>query len=239
MTQEISNVALVEQVLADAAKFEQEMRADSRFTDQYKGQAIQERYAEAKATAKALAERFVAEAAQVVLEAEAQYNAAAVEYAGTIDNQRQSVTHTEAQVLASTAGTYSQVEAKVLQAIQRRDVAMLNSMKDVAIPLLVQRAGQSDLSPLHGDRGALLTLGRTIDEALAELEPASLKNARKALQAAQQAHHNVTDGLATINFRHAMRTGGAGPLAAHAGVFVPDHSGVKIKFNQSAQPWPN
>ena len=236
MTQEISNVALVEQVLADAAKFEQEMRADDRYTDKFKGEAIQQRYAEAKATAKALAERFVAEAAQVVLEAETQFNAAAVEYTSTIDNQRQSVTHTEAQVLAATVGSYSQVEAKVLQAIQRRDVAMLNSMKDVAIPLLVQRASQSDLSPLHNDRGALLTLGRTIDEALTEMEPASLKTARKALQAAQQAHHNVTDGLASINFRHSLRTGGAGPLAAHAGVFVADYGNVRIK--KSEQPWP-
>jgi hypothetical protein len=81
-----------------------------------------------------------------------------------------------------------------------------------------------------------MNLGRTIDSALADMEPEPLKDARRNWQAAQQAHYNIVDGLNTINFRASMRTGGPGPLAAHAGVFVADYSNVRIK--KSEQPWP-
>lgn len=238
MTNEISGVELVAQVLDEAAQFERDMRRDDRFTDKFKQESIQQKHTEAKETARALAERFIADAAQAVTQAEAQYNAAAVEYFGTIDNQRQAVTHTEATVLGQTAKSFAEIENKALTAIQRRDVAMLNSLKDIALPLAIQKAGQSEFSPMHGDRGAMLTLTNTITEALLEMEPDSLKNARRNLQAAQQAHYNLVDGLASVNHRRAMLSGGPGPLAATVGVFQPDLSNVRIKYNQSKQVFP-
>lgn len=235
---QVSGVAAVEAILADAQRFENETRKDTRYTDEYKAKAISMAWDMAKQEAKALAERLVSDAAQVVETATAQFNTLAAEHANSIPTDRLAVSHVESQTIAQTAGSYAEIEAKVTQAIARKDVARLQSLRDIALPLLVKRASDNPLAPLHNDRGSLMNLGRTIDSALADMEPEPLKDARRNWQAAQQAHYDTVDKLRTINDRARYRTGGLGPLGRNE-MFVADYSNVRIKYNQSAQPWPN
>ena len=230
-------VEQVSQILSDAESFDQQMRQDSRFSPEYKAEAIQQRYAESKEQARALAQRLIAESTTALQAAEEQFNGVEAEYANSIDNNRLGVAHVESQTLAATVQSFREIEAKVTQAIARKDVARLQSLRDIALPLIVQRAGDNPLLPLYAERGALVQLGETVIEALAELEPEGLKTARQKAQQAKAVHDSVVDSLKTIDYRHSMRHGGSGLLNVAPSFFVADYSNVKIK-TKSLQAWP-
>lgn len=230
MSDNVDMLGAITSILDNAATREREIAADRRFVQQYKQQAIQEQWNEAKASATYLAKSWLSETHQAAEQAAQALNEAQAKFDASLDYGRLQLASIEMQALGNSARDLPTVAAVVQQAIRTRDYASLRALHRVALPLLKARQATQETGELRRAAGGFDSLASRIEAALSELEPADLRTARQtAVQAAQAAQRAAIE-LGRINWRHSRMRGGAGPLSLDDAPGVADYSSLNRQW---------
>lgn len=211
-------------ILDNAATREREIAADRRYVDQHKNELIKASWDEAKSTASYLARSWLAETHQAAAQAETALNEAQAAHDSSLDYNRLAYAAIEAQALGSSAKSLAEVQQVAERAIKSRDYAGLRALHRVALPLLKARQATQETGELRRAAGGFDSLGTRIEQALSELEPAELQQARQTAAQAQQAAQRAATEISRINWRHSQMRGGAGPLVLDDAPGFADYS---------------
>lgn len=216
-------------ILDTAGQREREIAADRRFVEQHKVELIQAAWNEAKETASYLARQWLTETHQAAEQAEAALNEAQAAHDSSLDYNRLAYAATEAQALGQAAKSLPEVQAVADRAIRTKDYATLRALHRVALPLVKARQAQQTTGELRNALGGFDALQGRIEQALSELEPAELQQARQTARWAQQAAQRAATEISRVNWRHSQMRGGAGPLVLDDAPGFADYSALTGK----------
>ena len=185
---------------------------------------------EAAATARAAATEILADVDRRVNDADARLQAATVQHEGSINHARLLTLQHEWKALTEN-GEWSDVSRALEDAIRNGDALAIRAAQS-SVGTLKARA-RSDFSPLKTYAGQIADLERTLPEHRAELDPAPLKNARAAAEAA---HTQRAETITTLRRIEARTTtnGGPGLLASvGGGTFTETRQDGGIRFTHN------
>lgn len=221
----------IQSILDAAGQQEQQIRSDRRYTQDFKQEAIQAAWHEAKAKATYLAKDWLKTTHQAAEQAAQALNEAQAKFDAGLDYHRLSYAAVEAQALGQSAKSLPEVERVANQAIATRDYAALRGLARVALPLVKARQQTQQHGQLRDALGGFDSLTTRIEQALSELEPANLRTARqKAAQAAHD-HQRAAVELQRINWRHSQMRGGQGPLRLEDAPGITDFSALERQWS--------
>lgn len=206
----------IEQKLTAARQRMTQLQSDRRYSQEERNRQATEHWQAERAAAQKAFDLAVVNANLDVESAQYDLSRAHTAWRNSQDPARQSVAHMEAQVLAQTASTVDELTAAAEAARVAGDDYALRSLHKIALPTIMNRAGNSD------DRGRYNALRNEIGRHLDTLVPEGVKAAQTAVETAQANQRSLHTDARRLNERATMFSGGHPPLdTGEKGFFTP------------------
>ena len=186
---------------------------------------------EAAAAARAAVTEILADTDRRVADADARLAATTAQHESSINHGRLLTLQNEFRALGE-HGEWSDFSRAVEDAIHSNDGLAIHAAQ-TAVPTLKARA-RADFSPLRNHAGQIADLDRTLPAYRAELDPAPLKSARAAAEAAYTQRSETMSALQRIEARTGAN-GGPGLFASvGGGTFTETRQdgGIRITHNR-------
>mgnify|MGYP003377949697 CR=1 FL=1 len=225
------NVDEIGKLIEQGRATQQSIYADSRYTEETRMQLGQAAWNEAAAAARAAVQGILADTDRRVADADARLQAATGAHESSINHARLLTLQNEWRALAE-HGEFADVSRAVENAVRSGDALAIRAAQ-TAVPTLKARA-KADFSPLRTYAGQIADLDRTLPAYRAELDPAPLKSARAAAEAAYTQRAETMTALQRIEARTGAN-GGPGVFASvGGGTFTETRQdgGIRITHNR-------